>query len=70
MGSIQQVWYWRCRRTQTYTNMSMPQSGSESPMKSGRVAKQRSCASDYLVTDNVTAQQLGKKASVGLPRTP
>lgn len=70
MDSVQQVWYWRCRGTQAYTNVSMPQSGSESPVRSGRAAKQRPCASDQF-GDNVTAQQLGKNQQQrGFPRTP
>lgn len=69
MDSVQQVWYWRCRRTQTYTNVSIPQSGSESPVKSGRAAKQRACASDHLVT-MWQLSSLGKTAAAGLPQDP
>ena len=67
MDSIQQVWYWRCRPTQTYTNVSMPQSGSESPVKSGRAAKQRPCASNHLVT-MWQLSGLEKIAAAGLPQ--
>lgn len=67
MDSIQQVWCWRCRRTQTYTHMSMPQSGSESLVKSGRAPKQRACASNHLVT-MWQLSSLEKTAVVRLPQ--